>query len=124
MGDVAEVSEAEALQQPVPIAADETATDFFISHSNSDYGLAHRISQQLEKVGYSTLPADFMPRFRLRLEMSKALTKAKHIMLTLSPSYLSLLRGQQDRAADFFRQNGRASPLMLWRRCVISDNWR
>jgi tetratricopeptide (TPR) repeat protein len=70
-----------------------TPNDFFISYNTTDQSWAEWIAWQLEAAGYTVhIPAwDVRPGMNVILELDRATTLARQIIVILTPAYLSSL---------------------------------
>lgn len=75
--------------------------DFFISYNHKDEQWATWIARTLEDSGYTTIIQawDFRPGNNFVLEMQKAVTKSRKILLVLSENYLESVYCQPEWAA-------------------------
>ena len=84
--------------------------DFLIVYTQSDRAWAEWIAWTIEEAGYTTLLSawDFRPGKNLTAELKASVTKSKHVMILISPSYLnsSLLMEFLPDHSDLFGEDG------------------
>lgn len=85
------------------MTGDEAARDFFISYNTADATWAEWIAWTLEHHGYTTIIQawDFPAGTNFVLKMQEAATRARSVIMVLSPDYLNSSFAQSEWAAMF-----------------------